>query len=247
MQSTQDFDSQSTQRCDCNFSSTQYHSFSPKKICEVCWLELLRLLWDALPSCMLSHFLPAGNPNSRGFHWSPAPHNCNTQQLSSQALSYSTRNVVAQCWAQQGALRACHFWGETLSRRALPPHCAKPRRCREPAAPLGSSTPSCRCGRFVHVGPAPLAQALWKARLLRKMRWSNRLTAPLENYCVKERISSEDLNFCRVARARPKSNMFALELCIWAIAWNWEIGHRLWLLVFCILLQFCFFFSDCMI
>lgn len=98
------------------------------------------------------------------------------------------------------ALRACHFWGQTLNRRALQPHCAEPRRCGEPAAPRGSSAPSCRCGRSARVRPAPLAQALWKARLLRKMRWSNRLTAPLENYCVKDSLSREDLNFCRVAR-----------------------------------------------
>lgn len=100
-QSTQDLSSQSTQRCDCSFSSTQYLSLSPKKICEVCWLELLMLLWDALPSCMLSHFLPAGNPNRGGFPWSLAPHSCATQLLSSQALSCSARNVVAECWAQQ--------------------------------------------------------------------------------------------------------------------------------------------------
>lgn len=142
------------------------------------------LLWDALPSCMLSHFLPAGNPNSGGFHWSPAPHNCSALRPSLTAQE--------MWWLSAGL---CHFWGQTFNRRVLEPHCAGRWRCPETAAPLGSSALSCRCGRYADVGPAPLAQSLWKASLLKKMRWSNRLTAPLENYCVKERKSSQDLNF----------------------------------------------------
>jgi len=59
------------------------------------------------------------------------------------------------------------------------------------------------------------------------MRGSNRFTAPLENYCVSERLRSEDLSFFRLSRARPKPYRFALELRVWAIAWKREIGHPL--------------------
>lgn len=111
-----------------------------------------------------------------------------TAQLSGPLLQHKKHD--GSVLGSAGALRTCHFWEQTLNRRVLQPRCAELRRCHEPAAPLGSSAPSCTCGRYAAVRPAPLAQSLWKASLLRKMRWSNRLTAPLENYCVKERLSS---------------------------------------------------------
>lgn len=115
-----------------------------------------------------------------------APHNCSALRPSLTAQE--------TCWLSAGLSRI----SESLPLLRAFLEEAEPRRCREPAAPLGSCAPLCRCGRYADVGPAPLAQSLWKARLLRKMRWSNRLTAALENYCVKERLSSEDLNLCRV-------------------------------------------------
>lgn len=140
-QSTQDLSSQSTQRCDCSFSSMRYLSLSPKTVCEVCWL--LMLLWDALPSCMLSHFLPAGNPNRGGFSWSPAPHNCTTHQLSSQALSYSARNAVAGCWAQQGLWGRATAAGRPSGEGAVTPLCSELRRRCQPAA---ATLPHCTVG-----------------------------------------------------------------------------------------------------
>jgi len=68
---------------------------------------------------MLSHFLPAGNPKRGG--WSPAPHNCTTRLLSSQAL-LQRQKCGGRVLGSAGAPTVCHCCGQTLNRRALQPH-----------------------------------------------------------------------------------------------------------------------------
>lgn len=214
----------------------QYLSLSAKKICEVCWLEPLTLLWDALPRCMFSHFLPAGNPNRRGFPWSPAPHNCTTQLL------LQLKTVLGSA----GARRTCHCHGQTLHRRGCKLwarellwargccltllRCGAARRCPTDAIVMPTSG---QLNWHSH-REKPVYLGKWDAATGLQHHWK---------ITVRQRLNSRDLNFCRLLRARPKSYRFVLELCIWAIAWNPKTGHPLWLFMFYILYSF-FIFTD---
>lgn len=185
-QSTQDLSCQSTQRCDCSFACAQYLSLFPQE-------NTCALLTGAALRCLAKLYvipLPSCRQSKQG---SLPLEPCPSQLLSSQAL-LQCQKCGGRVLGSAGALRRSHLCGQTSNRSVPQPHCAlssgdaaTQRLPPRPAALRGCSVPSCRCGRYANVRPAQLARSPWKASLFRKMRHSNRLTAPLENYWVSKR------------------------------------------------------------
>ena len=159
-----------------------------------------------------------------------APHNCSALR--------PFRTAPEMWWLSAGLRRSSEnvplLWADLEQGSAATPLCSELKRCCEPAA---AASPRCTIGllsavlqmwqvcqhKASSIGTVSVKSQFIQENETQQQAYSTTGKLP----CVKERLSSEDLNFCRLSRASPKSYRFPLELCVRAIAWNREIGYPL--------------------